>query len=164
MSNYILEFFSNWDTYPKIVTTLLAMLPFTELRGALPWGVFVGKMNLQSAFFYAVLGNYLISIPLLLFLEPVSKYLSRYRMFDNFFKWLFMRTRKKSVQIEKYGFWGLVIFVGIPLPVTGAWTGSVAAFLFDLPRKKSFVAIFLGLLMSATIVSVLIETGKMVVM
>ncbi len=159
MAQHIVDFISNTFNNPHWVTFFLAMLPITELRVALPWGWTIGNLSWAAAFGWAVAGNFLISIPILLLLEPVSTWLMRYRWGDRFFNWLFARTRRKGKLIETAEFWGLVVFVGIPLPVTGAWTGCVAAFLFGMKYPKALLAIFLGLLMSASIVSIAVYSG-----
>jgi len=136
----------------ELVVFFMSMLPITELRVAIPWALTFGGMNWISAGFIAILGNFIITIPILLFIEPISNYLRKWEIGDRFFQWLFNRTRRKGQLIERIEFWGLVLFVGIPLPITGAWTGALAAFLFGLPVKRSLFAIFFGLIMSAAIV------------
>ncbi len=139
------------------------MLPITELRAAIPWAILIQNIPWYHAVLFAVFGNFLITIPILFLIEPVSNLLRRWNVWDRFFNWLFARTRKKGRIIEKIEFWGLVVFVGIPLPVTGAWTGCVAAYIFGLSKKVSFIAIFIGLCISACIVTILTMTGYFVV-
>jgi uncharacterized membrane protein len=107
------------------------------------------------AYVIAILGN-LIPIPfLLLFLGKVEKWLSgRYKRWERFFIWLFKRTRNRaSNNITKYEMLGLTLYVAIPLPVTGAWTGALIAYLFDLDLKKAFVSITAGVLIAGAIVT-----------
>ena len=143
----------------EAITVIIATLPIAELRGAIPWALAAqpigGGLPVASAVFFAILGNMIPVIPLLLFFDKIYKWLSPIPVFNRFFEWLFARTRRKGKMIERYEFWGLVVFVGIPLPVTGAWTGTMAAFIFGIKLWKSFLAIILGLLMSATIVTLL---------
>jgi len=106
---------------------LIAALPISELRGAIPIALTIYKMPAFLAYIFAVLGNIVPAIFLLLFLKPFSEYLRQWRYFDIFFKWLFTRTRRNTEEkFEKYGAIFLLFFVAIPLPVTGAWTGSAA--------------------------------------
>jgi uncharacterized membrane protein len=151
---------------PPLATLLLAMLPVGELRGALPVAILVYKLPLALAIFLSILGNILPVYFLLMFFEKVSRWLmSRYGFADKFFQWLFERTRRKlHDKVQKYGYWALAMFVAIPLPVTGAWTGTLGAFVFGLPRKKSFFAILAGVCVSAAIVTVLTLGGKAAVM
>lgn len=142
-------------------TFLLAMMPIGELRVALPVALVVYNLNWFWAYFISVIGNTIPAIFLLLFLGPVSQWLSKeLGSFNKFFNWLFERTRRKSTsRMEKYGPIALVTFVAIPLPFTGAWTGAIVAFLFDIPFKKAFPLIVLGILISGAIVLMLTQMG-----
>jgi len=157
MLESILELFS---TLPKeLVTFLLAMMPVSELRGAIPVGLSMG-LELKNVLMLAIIGNLVPVIPILFLLEPVSNYLRRFWIFKKFFDWLFERTRRKSDLIEKYEVLGLMLFVAIPLPVTGAWTGCVAASLFKIRLRYAFLAIALGVLIAASIVTSVCLIGK----
>ena len=136
-----------------LITFLIATLPVSELRGAIPWALTAGGLGWQQAYFYAVLGNFLPVIPLLLLLEPVSLRLRKYSIWDKFFTWLFERTRRRSRLVERYEALGLALFVAIPLPVTGAWTGTVAAFLFGIRFKFAVWAILAGILIAGVVVT-----------
>lgn len=139
---------------------ILGAVPVTELRGAIPVAMGIYGMGPFEAFFFSVLGNLLPVVPLLLFLEPVSNYLRRYRIFDTFFTWLFSRTRRNNTEsFEKYGLLALTVFVAIPLPATGAWTGCAAAFVFGVKFKHAFPAIAAGVMVAGIIVTVLTMTG-----
>ncbi len=136
-----------------LITFLIATLPVSELRGAIPWALTAGGLGWQQAYFYAVLGNFLPVIPLLLLLEPVSLRLRKYSIWDGFFTWLFERTRRRSRLVERYEALGLALFVAIPLPVTGAWTGTVAAFLFGVRFKLAVSAILAGIFLAGVVVT-----------
>ncbi|MBW6517870.1 MAG: small multi-drug export protein [ANME-2 cluster archaeon] len=144
---------------------IIAMLPVSELRGAIPVALApadVGGygMSVPEAYILAVLGNMIPVIPLLLFLEPVSDFLRRWRIFDIFFTWLFTRTHHNhSESFEKYGTLALTIFVAVPLPVTGAWTGCAAAFVFGIKFRHALLAIFAGVLIAGVVVTLLTLTG-----
>lgn len=140
---------------PELTVFLLAMLPVTELRAALPLALTVYNMSVVSAFIFSVLGNIVPAVLLMKFLEPVSAYLiRRYPLCDRFFSWLFMRTRTKfTAKYERWGEIALLLFVAVPLPVTGVWTGSVAAFLFNIPPKRAVLLMLGGLSLSGIIVT-----------
>lgn len=139
---------------------IIGAVPITELRGAIPVAMGIYGMAPFEAFFFSVLGNLLPIIPLLLFLEPVSNYLRRYRIFDTFFTWLFSRTRRNNTEsFEKYGLLALTIFVAIPLPATGAWSGCAAAFVFGIKFKHALPAIAAGVVIAGILVTVLTMTG-----
>lgn len=133
------------------------MTPIFELRGSIPIALFQYNLNPYSAFFYSVLGNIIPAIFILLYLERVSNFLSsKSKIFKKMIDWFFERTRKKhSQRFEKSKALALMIFVAIPFPVTGAWTGSVCAFLFDIPFKKAFPAVFMGIIIAGIIVTLL---------
>jgi len=143
-----------------LATVIIGALPIFELRGAIPIALGIYEMNPIAAYLFAVLGNMIPVVPLLLYLDPVSKYLRRYVIFDKFFTWLFGRTqRNHSARFEKYGTLALTIFVAIPLPVTGAWTGCAAAFVFGIKFRHALLAILAGVLIAGLVVSVVTLTG-----
>jgi uncharacterized membrane protein len=145
----------------ELVIIFVAALPIFELRGSIPLALFTFGFDPYTAFFLSVIGNMIPVIPLLLFLEPVSNYLRQWRIWDIFFSWLFERThRKHSADFEKYGSIGLAIFVGIPLPATGAWTGCAAAFIFGFKFKNSFLAILAGVIIAGVLVTALAYMGN----
>ncbi len=132
---------------------LVAAMPISELRGAIPVAIMYG-FDPFTAYVLAVIGNLIPVVPLLLWLKPVSNELRRYKSWDKFFDWLFTRTHHRhSDYFEKYGAIALSLFVAIPLPVTGAWTGCAAAFVFGIKLRHSLPAIFLGVLIAGLIVT-----------
>ena len=142
---------------PELAVFLVAMLPIAELRGAIPVGIVGFDLPIWLVYVISVIGNLIPAFFLLLYLDPVARWLRRRsKVFDNFFNWLFNRTRNRfSARAEKYGvFIALVTFVAIPLPVTGAWTGSVAAYLFGVPFKRAIAAVTIGVLIAGLIVTV----------
>ena len=144
----------------ELIIVLLAALPVAELRLSIPIAIIEFNIEPVTALILSVIGNMIPVVPLLLFLEPVSNFLRRWKMGDMFFTWLFERThRKHSANFEKYGSIGLAVFVGIPLPATGAWTGCAAAFIFGFKFKNAFLAILAGIIMAGIIVTVLTITG-----
>lgn len=137
----------------EFIVFFIASLPVSELRGAIPYALAIG-ISWQKAYIISVAGNFLPVIPILLLLGRVSESLSnRYSFFDRFFTWLFERTRSKSELIERFEALGLILFVAIPLPVTGAWTGCAAAFIFRIPLRHAIPAIIAGIFISGSIVT-----------
>jgi len=140
---------------PPVATVILATLPILELRGALPYALLFTDLHWSAAYPLAVFGN-MIPIPFLIwFLEPATDFLRRWKTGDRFVEWLVARTRRKGKKIQEYEFWGLVAFVAIPLPVTGAWTGSMAGHIFGLKRARTFLACFVGVCIAGVIMTVL---------
>jgi len=129
------------------------MLPIFELRGALPYALTLGKLPLAQAFPIAVLGN-MLPIPFIMYLlEPGTRLISRVAPGKRFVDWLFARTRARSEKVRKYELLGLILFVAIPLPVTGAWTGALAAHLCGLKKGRSLLAITCGVCIAGIVVS-----------
>lgn len=139
---------------------LWAAAPVVELRYAVPYGIGILEVHWLTTYLFAIIGNMLPVIPILLFLEPVSEKLRKFHLWDKFFKWLFERAKKKGTLVEKYEALGLILFVAIPLPVTGAWTGSVVASLFKIRLRYAFISIFLGVIIAGAIMTILSISGK----
>ena len=147
--------FPNW-----LATILISCLPVAELRGAIPIALLQYQMHPAEAYLLAVIGNMIPVIPLLLYLEPVSDYLRRFRFWNKFFDWLFTRTHHNhSATFEKYGTLGLAIFVAIPLPATGAWSGCAAAFVFGIGFRHALMAITAGVLIAGVVVTIVTLGG-----
>jgi uncharacterized membrane protein len=129
-----------------------SMFPWLEARYVIPYAMLFLKWQWWQALPLAVVGN-LLPVPfILLFFKHVEKFLRRYKFWIRVMDWLFARTRKRAdATIKRYEHIGLFIFVAIPLPFTGAWTGSLIAYLFDLKFSKSLITIFFGLLAAAVI-------------
>jgi len=140
---------------PEILTFFVAASPISELRGAIPLAIGIYGFGIIKAFIIAISGNILPAVIILWTLGPISGFLiKKIPITERFFDWLFARTRHKfSGDYEKLGELALLIFVAIPLPMTGAWTGSVAAFLFGIPKKKSLIFISLGIILAGLIVT-----------
>lgn len=136
--NEIIEFLSN-----EMIVILVAAMPIMELKGAIPIGVSMG-MNPIYVLVLGIIGSTLPVPFLLLFLKPVFERMKRSSYWKKFIDWVTKRTMKKSGKIHKYKALGLFIFVAIPLPSTGVWTGSLAASLLNIPFRSGFLAIFLG--------------------
>lgn len=143
----------------ELSVVLTACLPISELRGAIPLGIIKG-LPFWETYFLAVAGNLVPVIPLLLFLKPVSEKLSRFRLTKRFFLWLYGRTKRRAEMVEKYESIGLAMLVAIPLPITGAWTGCVAASLFKIKFRYALAAITFGVLLAGIIVGILTMSGK----
>ncbi len=134
---------------------IVAMLPFVELRGAIPLGIYWGLPPIL-VFIVAVLGNILPVPFFLLFLEGIEKYVRRSERLSSLLDWIFERTyRKADEKVRRWEYLALIFFVAIPLPGTGAWTGSLIAYLFKFQVKKAFVAILAGVLIAGTVVLLL---------
>ncbi len=141
------------DLFNVLVVLGIAASPISELRGAIPVAIIGFHFPWYYAFLLAIIGN-LLPVPfILLFLDTASRLLSKIGIFKRMLQWLFEHTRRRGKIIERYGRIGLMLFVAIPLPITGAWTGSLAAVLFGLKFKHAFLSIFAGILIAGVIVT-----------
>lgn len=141
-------------TLSVVVTTiLLALLPVSELRGAIPWAVAQG-MPLWQAALLAATCNALVGPLAWLFLETVHRVLYRVGFYARLFDRVVTRARTKiHTQVQRWGYLGILLFVAVPVPVTGAWTGTLGAWVLGLDRTKSLLAIAGGVVVSALLVS-----------
>lgn len=137
----------------ELIVFIISMVPILELRGSLLAAAFLG-MKFLSTFIIAVIGN-LLPIPfILLFIDKIFGWLKKTKL-KNMVEKLEAKALSKSDQIKKYGKWGLFLFVAIPLPGTGAWTGSLIASLFRMKVRESFPWIVLGVIVAGLIMSLL---------
>jgi uncharacterized membrane protein len=147
-----------------LMTIVAAAMPISEIRGAIPLAIGLYGFPPLEAYVLAVVGNLLPVIPLLLFLGPVSDFLRRFKLGNAFFTWLFSRTRRKYIQDhESFGLMALCLFVAIPLPVTGAWTGCAVAFLLGFRFWPAFAAIIAGVMIAGTIVTAAVMGAQILV-
>ena len=146
------------DIPKEWVVMIVAALPVSELRGAIPLALSFG-MPVEKALWLSILGNISFVAPALFLLEPVSRCLRKFRVWSRFFDWIFERTRKRADTVQKYEALGLILFVAMPLPITGAWTGVIAASLFKIRFRYAFLAISFGVICAALIVLLLCTLG-----
>lgn len=140
---------------PEFIIVIISCFPVVELRGALPIAMSYFQMPFFKAYTLSVLGNMLPVIPLLLLFQPLSKVLMRFRWYSLFYDWLYHRTLKRSKNVEKLGAIGLILFTAVPLPITGAWTASFAAIIFQIRFIYALSAIFAGVLIAGLIMGAL---------
>jgi uncharacterized membrane protein len=136
------------------VTLMLAMLPISELRGAIPFGIH-SNIPFINVLVISVIGNLIPVIPLYFLLNKILSFLNRFRLGRKFSDWMVAHTLKRSKVIQLYEMLGLIIFVGIPLPMTGAWTGTIASSLLKLKFRYYIIGVICGVLLAALIVSLL---------
>lgn len=156
----ILSLFSNLNTLPfgkELIVFIISLMPILELRGGLLAASLL-NLNPIKSYIIAIIGN-IIPIPFILwFITSILEWMKKRKKLYKIVKWLDKKIDKHKEQIEKYGFLGLILFVGIPLPGTGAWTGCLIAAVLEMDRKKSFLAALLGVFI-ASIIMMLISFG-----
>lgn len=138
----------------ELIVILTAMLPVIELRGAIPVGISLG-LNPIHATILSFIGS-MIPVPFILFaVRPMFNYLRRTKLFKKIIYKISDKSMKTSGKIQKYGVLGLILFVAIPLPGTGVWSGSLAASLLDIRFKWAFPAIFIGNFVAGILIMIL---------
>lgn len=152
MHDFIINLFAG---FPKeLATFLIAFIPVTELRASIPLAVKVYGLSSFSSWFYSVAGTFFVMVLIVLLLDPIAKWLSKYiSIFEKFFTWLFEHTRKRATnKMEKYGSWAIFILAATPIPFLGGMTGALAAFVFGVPAKKSIPLMLAGTMLAGAIV------------
>ncbi len=135
----------------ELTVLLTAALPIIELRGAIPVGISLGLSPIHATLI-SLMGS-MIPVPFILFtIRPIFNYLKTTKIFKKLVHRLTDKSMSKSGKIQKYGAWGLLVFVAIPLPGTGVWSGSLAAALLDMRFKWAFPAILVGNIIAAVII------------
>jgi uncharacterized membrane protein len=148
-----------------VITAFLSFMPISELRGAIPFAI-AHKIPWYFALPFAAAVNALIAPACWVFLATVHKLLygaepeKGWRFYKNFFDGFVERARKRlSAGIEKWGWLGIAVFVAIPLPVTGAWTGTLGAWILGVGKKRTMIAVVIGVLTAGVIVTVVVILG-----
>lgn len=160
--NSIIKLFSGLTALKfgkELIVFVISILPILELRGGL---IAASLLNVSplTGYIVSIIGNTLPVPFILLFINKILDWMgkSKIKWMNKLSKWLDKKARKHKDSIEKYGYLGLILFVGVPLPGTGAWTGCLAASVLNMDKKKSFISIMLGIIM-ASIIMMLISYG-----
>ena len=151
----IQEFLSAHGIPDELVVFIISVLPILECRLGMFTAIVLLQMNVFKGFIISFLGN-ILPIPfILLLINWIFELLKKVPKINKMIFWLEERTLKKRDKIDKYGIWGLLFFVAIPLPGTGGWTGALLASLLHLDKKKSFGVIAMGVFIAGLIISIL---------
>lgn len=154
MAETVAQFFESKGIPSEVIIFLISLMPILELRGGLIAAKLLG-VEFIKAFIICFIGN-ILPIPfILLFIRKIFQFLKKIKMFSRLIEKLELRAMRKSEKVEKGREWGLLAFVGIPLPGTGGWTGALIAALLDMRIKKSFPIIVVGIILAGIIMSVL---------
>ncbi len=153
MTDYIVNALTGADLGAYFVTLIVSMIPVIELRGAIPLGVGLGLSHFD-AMWVSMLGNMLPVPFIILFIRPIFKWMTRKsEKLGRVVEKLEARAEGKWDKVHKYQFFGLAIFVGIPLPGTGAWTGALIAAVMDMRMRSALPSIALGVVMAGLLVT-----------
>lgn len=140
---------------PEQAVFIISALPIFEIRGGALVGIGLYDMSLPRVLCWGFLGNIASVTPLLLFLEPISRWLRGNRLADRLLHWLFARAQRRAEQVNRWGPLGLLIFTAIPLPVSGAWTATFIAILLGVRRWRALLSIYAGIVIAGVVVSLL---------
>ncbi len=139
---------------PELAVFFISMVPLIECRGAIPFGMLVLNMPLWEVLPIAIAGNILPVPFILLLIRPVINWFKKTRIFRPLAHWIEAKADKNKDKVLKYSKWGLFVFVAIPVPGTGAWTGALVAALLDLRVKSAFFTILFGMICAALLMTV----------
>lgn len=142
-----------------IKTAILALAPISELRGAIPYAI-SQNISAWEAYIFCVTLNAIVAPITYIFLSTVHKLLLKINIYKRFAGSILERARKKlHPKVEKYGMWGIMLFVAVPLPITGAYTGTIGAWVLEIPLKKTIPATTLGVIIAGIIVTAVTLSG-----
>lgn len=148
---------------PWLQLIIISAIPIVELRGAIPWGFFILHYPPLLTYLLCVLGSILPAPFILLFVQRIIEWMRKTKLLRRFAMWLDKKAHKGSKKIAEYKFWGLMIFVAIPLPGTGVWTGCLAASIMEMSFKRAMLSVILGSAISGIIVTILCSLGLLAV-
>lgn len=137
----------------EFIIFIISLMPILELRGGLLAATLL-HVEFIKALIICIIGNILPMPIILIFLEKILDLFRKWKPTKKVVSWLEKKVDNKRSQIDKYGYLGLILFVGIPLPGTGAWTGTLLAIMLGLNKKKSFICIAIGVLLASIIMSI----------
>lgn len=157
LAGFMVDLFGGLSTFKfgkELIIFIISMMPILELRGGLIAATLLG-LDATTSFIICFIGN-IIPIPFILwFITPLFNKMKKTRLFSGLVEKIEKKAMKKKDQIEKLQYLGLMLFVGIPLPGTGAWTGCLIAALLDMNKKKAMAATLLGVIMAGIIMMIL---------
>ncbi|MBI4359335.1 MAG: small multi-drug export protein [Candidatus Nealsonbacteria bacterium] len=142
---------------PELTVFLVAMSPVVELRGAIPLAVNVYHLSYALGYFLSVSGNFIPLAGIVILARPISRFLSaRSSFFERFFAGLFSQTERKTQKLNRLGR-DLTVFTltALPIPFIGGWTGALAAFVLEVPRKRALLLLAGGVALAGAIVTAL---------
>ena len=138
----------------------MSMLPISELRLSIPYGIISTELTVFNIVVLSIIGNISIGLVIIYLIGPIMDLLKYNRFLKYIIEYIFSKTRTRGKIVYRLKFLGLLLFVSIPLPLTGVWTGSLASYLFGLSKKHSILAISLGVFISSSIVTTITLIAK----
>ena len=156
----LIEYLQQFDLFDPLLIFILSIAPITELRLSIPYGILFTDLNWKTVYIISVIGNIMIGIFVLFILPYMITFISRFYVLKKIYTYCIKRTSSKSQIINNLKYVGLIIFVAVPLPFSGVWSGALASNILSLSKYRSIMAIIYGVLISSTIVTYLTFLGK----
>lgn len=145
---------------PIIQLVFITLLPALELRASIPYGILKTELHWLAVFLICVIANIILGIIVYYFIEKITLIFRKIKLVERCWNIYVARTQKKIHQaVEKYGEWAVAVFIGIPLPGSGVYSGALAAYLIGLDFKKFVIACITGVLIAGTVVTIISLTG-----
>ena len=139
---------------------LVSSFPITELRFSIPYYILYKNIDWTIAASYSIIGNIMVGLIVISVIGPIMNYFKNNSILSRPINYILNRTASKSKIINNFKFMGLIMFIGIPLPFTGVWTGALAAYIFSISNKRAIIGIIFGVLISSIIVTSLTLIGN----
>ena len=162
MHEMMIRFLESHGIHGAWLVLLGGALPGIEARYAVPLGLVVG-LPLWQAALLAIPASVMVVVPVLLWFEPLAQRCEQTRVIGTFIRWLLRKARKHQKVVDRYGMLGLTIFVGIPVPGFGVWTGALIAVVVGMSFWRSTTCMLLGVILSCVITTALYRAGSLVV-
>ncbi len=156
----LIEYLQQFDLFEPLLIFILSIAPITELRLSIPYGILFTDLDWKTVYIISIIGNIMIGIFVLFILPYMITFISKFSLLEKFYTYCITRTSSKSQIINNLKYVGLIIFVAIPLPFSGVWSGALASNILSLSKYRSIMAIIYGVLISSTIVTYLTFLGK----
>ncbi len=156
------EFFSDFShNYPYLCIVLLTLVPALELRASIPYGLLIAEENWLVVVALAVVANILLGPVVFFVLDKFMHLLLRISFVEKLWKRMILKTQKKiHPLVEKYGVWGLSVFIGVPLPGSGVYSGAIGGYLLGFTKREFYIATVIGVLIAAAAVTAVVMTGS----
>ena len=145
----------------RIKMVLMCIAPIAELRGSIPYGILVAKLPWLIVFSVCSVANFLVAPLVYLFLDKIVHLFLVFGWFERFYNhYITSAQRRAEPYLKKYGAYGLILFIGVPVPGSGVWTGTVIAYILGMKKKTLFLSAFAGSLLAGAIVTLVVVSGK----
>ena len=151
----LIEYLQQFDLFEPLLILIISIAPITELRLSIPYGILFTELDWKSVYIISVFGNISIGVFVLFILPHIITFISKVNLIKHLYNYCVKKAYSKSKIINNLKYFGLILFVAIPLPLSGVWSGALVANVLSLSKIKSIMAIIYGVLVSSSIVTYL---------